>query len=75
MEALRYIAGYVAFKFKHKYPTLGVPTKKLDSLENPRWLEIISRGLLLTPRGDFWRLAQMHGAFLSKEKKMFQRLA
>lgn len=83
MEALKYIAGYVAFKFKNKYPTLGVPTKQLNVLETPPWLQMLSRGSLLHPTEELWELAKkmesefykMHGTFISREKKIFQSLA
>ncbi|CAG9839516.1 unnamed protein product [Diabrotica balteata] len=83
MEALRYIAGYVAFKFKSKFSNLGIATSNLNISEVPRWLEILSRGSLLNPNEELWEVAknmenqfhQMHGNFLNKEKKIFQRLA
>ena len=30
-EALKYVAGYVAFKFRFKFPELGVVSSRLDS--------------------------------------------
>lgn len=82
LESLKYIAGYVAFKFKDKY-TLGVPTEKLDSSKTPGWLETISKGSLLHPNEDLWQVAQtmekefhkMHGNSLAKGKQIFQALA
>lgn len=81
-ESLKYIAGFVAYKFKNKYD-LGIPTKELDHSNVPDWLEQVSRGSLLYPSNELWRVAltlesefhEMHGSTLSKEKNIFTTLA
>lgn len=47
-EALRYIAGYVAFKFKSKY-NLGTPSSqfRLSTKHAPDWIDFVSIGSLL----------------------------
>ncbi|CAH0550871.1 unnamed protein product [Brassicogethes aeneus] len=82
LECLKYIAGFVAYKFKNKY-SLGIPTKKMETSEVPDWLSTISRGSLLYPNDELWKIAQileseyfkMHGNSLSKEKRIFHKLA
>lgn len=80
-EALRYIAGYVAYRFRDKY-NLGTRTSSL--LEPiPDWLNFISRGGLLQPNSDFFELAKvldsefriMHGHNLCGDKRIFKNLA
>lgn len=41
-ESLKYIAGFVAHRFKNKY-NLGVPTNQLNTKQIPDWLQFISR--------------------------------
>ncbi|KAL3272944.1 hypothetical protein HHI36_014401 [Cryptolaemus montrouzieri] len=48
-EALKYIAGYIAYKFQNKYRSLGVKC----SLP----IEFFSRGGLLTPSGELLEAA------------------
>jgi len=38
-EALIYVAGYVAHRFRHKYPDLGVPTATLQLRDD--WLSYL----------------------------------
>nr|CAH7725046.1 unnamed protein product [Callosobruchus chinensis] len=83
MEALRYVAGYVAYRFRNKYPTLGIPTKDFTTSEGHQWLDILSRGALLSPTEELWEVTkmmetifyQMNGSSLCKEKKIFHNLA
>ncbi|KAK9738039.1 hypothetical protein QE152_g10182 [Popillia japonica] len=78
-EALIYIAGYVAFKFKHvafkfkhKY-NLGEPWKNLTIPHKYEWLSYICRRGLMIPNNDVVKVMkimeqvfyEMHGAFLS----------
>lgn len=85
-EGLRYIAGYVAYRFKNKYPNLGCPTRKLPEINNIRseYLVLLSRGGLMYPSDEFLNVAKamenifinFHGPeALSKEKKIFQSVA
>lgn len=83
-EALRYIAGYVAFKFKSKY-NLGTPSSqfRLSTKHAPDWIDFVSRGSLLQPCDELFNAAlvmeseffAMHGASLTHETKIFQTLA
>ncbi|KAL3271835.1 hypothetical protein HHI36_022305 [Cryptolaemus montrouzieri] len=83
-EALKYIAGYVAYKFKNKYRSLGdkysIP---VDNVVAPHdWIELFSRGGLLTPNGELLEAARIlnaefyatHRTTLSKEKHIFRKL-
>lgn len=47
LEALIYITGYVAHRYRHKYPMLGVRTKTLSPTDD--WLSCISRGNCMYP--------------------------
>ncbi|CAL8074647.1 unnamed protein product [Orchesella dallaii] len=51
-EALVYLAGYLAWKLKRKYPEMekfGEPTSTLTEYEVPCWIHSLSRGGLLSP--------------------------
>nr|CAH7766639.1 unnamed protein product [Callosobruchus chinensis] len=83
MKALRYIAGYVAYRLRNKYPKLGMLTEDLTTSEGHRWLDILSRGSLLNPAEELWEVAkmmetifyQMNGSSLCKEKIIFHNSA
>ncbi|XP_018374037.1 PREDICTED: uncharacterized protein LOC108768190, partial [Trachymyrmex cornetzi] len=63
-QALIYITGYVAHRFRHKYPDLGTPTKILAPCDD--WLSCISRGNCLYPSDEFMEAARvMNAEFLS----------
>nr|CAI5817686.1 unnamed protein product [Callosobruchus analis] len=47
-DSLKYVAGFVAYKFKHKY-RLGSPTESYQRHAEPDCLQTISRGSLLYP--------------------------
>ena len=75
-EGLKYIAGYVARKFKIKYPSLGDETRRLE-LDNDHfdWIQFLSNGYLIYPSDDLINVANImekqfvlfHGEFgLSK---------
>nr|CAH7713705.1 unnamed protein product [Callosobruchus chinensis] len=80
-DSLKYVAGFVAYKFKHKY-NLGSPTESYERHAEPDWLQTISRGSLLYPNEEMWKATlalessfhSMHGSSLSKETKIFQKL-
>lgn len=80
MEALIYIAGYVAHRFRHKYPELGFPTKTFPLTDN--WLSYISRGNCIYPSKDLQTAASImneefikfHGRLFSKECHIFDKL-
>lgn len=55
-DALQYIAGYIAKKFKDKYPELGDYTYKFQSEHQynlPSWVEHLSYGGLIKPTGEW----------------------
>jgi len=80
MEALIYIAAYVAHRFRHKYPELGFPTKTLPLTDN--WLSCISTGNCIYPSKDLQTAASImneefikfHGCLFSKESGIFDKL-
>lgn len=81
-ESLKYIAGYVAHRFKNKY-SLGTPTNNCGNSNTPDWLQSISRGFLMEPSDELLKAAHildaeffsMHGTSLSSENKIFTKLA
>lgn len=56
-EALIYVAGYVAHRFRYKYPELGVPTATLQ-LRND-WLSYIFRGNCIYPSKELQAAATL----------------
>ncbi|KAL3277223.1 hypothetical protein HHI36_012573 [Cryptolaemus montrouzieri] len=84
-EALKYIAGYEAYKFKNEYRSLRDKCSlPVDNVVAPHdWIEFFSREGLLTPSGELLEAARildaeiytMHGTTLSKEKHIFRKLA
>lgn len=83
-EGLKYIAGYVAHRFRDKYTNLGTLTKELTFIKDePDWLPFISRGKLLYPSDELMEVARtieaefnkFHGNSLSYEKFIFSKLA
>nr|CAH7733081.1 unnamed protein product [Callosobruchus chinensis] len=80
-ESLKYVAGFVGYKFKNKY-NLGTPTSILDTQNAPDWLQTISTGFLLQPNDELWNVAlkletefyKLHGTGLNKEKHIFKKL-
>ena len=51
-EALLYVTGYVAYRFRSKYPNLGIPTKEMPCIDPPNWLCHLSRGSLIYPSNE-----------------------
>lgn len=84
-EGLIYIAGYGAYRFRVKYPGLGVKTKNLPPTEQSplEWIRCISDGHLRYPSDDLVKVTKIveeefqkfHGSYLSKEPKIFARLS
>lgn len=80
-EALLYVAGYVAHRFRLQYPNLGVPTKSVPVTDD--WLSCISRGNCIFPSEELHTVAKVmndeflafHGTGLSKESKIFDKVA
>lgn len=81
LEALIYITGYVAHRYRHKYPMLGVRTKTLPPTDD--WLFCISRGNCMYPSTEFQMAAKImndefvkfHGNRFSKESQIFDKLS
>lgn len=82
-DALIYIAGYVAHKFRGKYDDLGVATKNIEvNRASHCWLNFISRGNLLYPNENLLRVTtvlecefkEMHGTSLTDDKHLFTNL-
>jgi hypothetical protein len=78
-EALKYVAGYVAFKLKGQYPDLGVVSSKVineQTVCSSSWINALSRGGLRQPSAAWFQSIQNlkkktfnrhHGTDLSKE--------
>ena len=54
-EGLKYLAGFLAHKFRLKYPELGCKTKDVSNLaqNNSPWISALSRGGLTLPSDHF----------------------
>lgn len=83
-EAMLYVAGYVAYRFKNKYPELGQATDKVnDKVSKSRWVVQFSRGRLIFPSESLIRAAEMleeifvkfHKNDLSDEDLIFTKVA
>lgn len=83
-QGLKYIAGYVAYRFKDKYPFLGNATRELESLDSSEYIFLLSRGGLMYPSDTFLNVAifmdnvfeNFHGPkTLSKESNIFEKVA
>jgi len=80
-NALLYITGYVAHRFRNRYSNLGVPTNSLPNPPN-NWICMISKGNCMYPSEQFLEAAKImneeffkfHGTFFSKEDKIFDKL-
>jgi THAP domain len=57
-QSLRYVAGFLAFKFLHKFPHLGVRTCWISENDLPDWIRAVSRGGLVVPSDNFVQLVQ-----------------
>lgn len=80
-NALIYIAGYVAHRFRNTYDHLGIPTKALPHVLND-WVSCISRGNCMHPSTEFHKAAvimniefeKFHGTFFNPETEIFNKL-
>lgn len=54
-DALEYIAGYLAYKYKKTLPNLGLHTYKIkrDNYSIPSWVQQLSYGGLIKPTGSW----------------------
>lgn len=79
-EALIYIAGYAAHRFRSKFLNLGVLTKELPPPDD--WLSCISEGNCMYPSADLQRAALImndefaifHGNTFSRQSRIFDKL-
>ena len=79
-EGFKYVVGFLAFKFRDKYPNFGEKTCETPSFEknNCPWIYALSRGGLTAPSSDFVAIIQkfnnifcaVHGSSLCKEGKL-----
>jgi hypothetical protein len=56
------LAGYVAYRYKSKYPDLGIPTAEVHELpqsSNMDWIDHLSQGGLMQPSSGFFYAAQI----------------
>jgi hypothetical protein len=77
---LKYIAGYLAYKFRVKYPEFGEKTNNLNVFEQNDcpWIFALSRGGLTAPAQNFVATIQqfektfqeIHGNFISNKKNI-----
>jgi hypothetical protein len=80
IESLKYIAGYVAYRFRDKY-SLGFPSRDNREIKGnmPDWIQYISRGFLLYPSKQLIAATEVldsvfndiHKNSLSKDKFIF----
>ena len=83
VPALIYVAGYVAHRFRLKYPTLGIPTQEMPATNPPNWVCHVSRGNLIYPSDELYKVAQIlekvfeafHKNYLSDSNLIFQKVA
>jgi hypothetical protein len=81
-NALVYIAGYVAHRFRNRFNDLGCPTRLLPNLQPNDWLSFISKGNCIYPSSEFLDAANImekefrifHGDSFSKESHIFDKL-
>ena len=82
-EGLKYIAGYLAHKFRIKYPDLGTRTDAAASFKNhseSKWITALSRGGLMLPSHEFLSkmiqfekiFKEVHGNGLNTQYKVMQ---
>ncbi len=80
-EALKFIAGYIAFKKKKDHPTLGSFSYTPDTASCP-WIDIMSYGGLTRPSQEWLNQVKLfeeefqkvHGTEISREAKIIQSL-
>jgi len=82
-EGLKYVAGYVAYRFKSTYPHLGDETREMPITSSGDWIQFISRGKCTYPSKDIIAAARImniefekyHGSNLRKNPFIFNELA
>jgi len=81
-EALIYVAGYVAHRFRSSHPHLGIPTITMESMDRNNFLSCLSRGNCIYPTESFISVAKImeeefskfHGPIFNKESRIFDKL-
>lgn len=81
-NALLYIAGYVAHRYRNTFSELGIPIKDLPNPQPNNWLCMLSLGNCIYPSDSFLETAtimeqefqKFHGIFFNKESKIFDKL-
>ncbi|KYN00519.1 hypothetical protein ALC62_08716 [Cyphomyrmex costatus] len=81
-DALLYVVGSVAIKYRETLPHLGVPTSKMPPADSPDWVMTVSRGNLIHLSKVFQsaanvveeELRKFHGNGLIKQRKMFDKI-
>jgi hypothetical protein len=84
-QALKYLTGYVAHRFRNKYPFLGTASRDDDNLPQTSeldWIQFISRGHLLQPSNELLQAAHVmetlflafHGPEIRKTSNIVQTL-
>ena len=58
-EGLQYVAGYVAHRFRLKYPHLGTPAENIPGPSSSNWIHFLSQGNLLQPCADLIHAAKI----------------
>ncbi|OXU21701.1 hypothetical protein TSAR_012429 [Trichomalopsis sarcophagae] len=60
-EGLKYVVGYIAHRFRYKYPFLGNKTGPfIVGTPCPDWVTFLSRGGLLMPSAELLTIANIH---------------
>ncbi len=80
-EALKFIAGYIAFKKKKEYPDLGSYAYTADSVSCP-WIDTVSYGGLTRPTQEWYNqvacfeqeFQKIHGAGIKREANIISSL-
>ena len=70
INVIGYIGGYVAHKLRVTYPSLGVPTDKVSTVdERCSWTSKLSRGGLLVPSNDWLEFCMKLDAYFHSVNK------
>jgi len=80
---LQYVAGYVAHRFRTKYPFLGQRTCNIEGEEKDKdWVKVVSKGYLTYPSEDLLKVSkivedcfiQFHGDYFSTEDGVIKKV-
>lgn len=81
-QALTYVAGYIAYRVKGKYPSLGTISRNAENLNSAEWIKALSLGGLTVPTADWMKTVEqfetifhsIHGTDISREKGIVRKL-